>query len=540
MDRYTQSLPPAFRIGADFGNGSLVIGIAEPDGTGFRTMEFSGWSQEMPGTGTNRSVHTVPSLIHYDKDGSRIIGDEVVRAGKEDHPATVRWIRKYLLDESPARVPAGDARQVTIRDAATDFFTDVLTHAVRECPRCATVGFTIPPDVPDWYSGWLGSIADASGFLSWYLLSEPVAVIAGYGLVPRAGNSYLIIHWDETVLTASFVVFGEAPDHAAVAEIRMTGSAAEDTGCRDLDNWITQDILFRNFRKYTGAKAQQIRDAVSGRTAEIFRHLVIEDNAVTEFIDPFSATTVSVRVSRDDIDRILLEHGFPAVLERTIARARAAARARGYNEEQPDAILMTGRGCMIPAVTDFIKKQFAGIPVYCDHPLDAVARGTVLHRPRTNRPDRIKNDYALRYWDPKSQKHRFRFLVRSGARYPSAGQLARITISAAYDGQTRLGIPLYEISTSPEAHGPSLDLVFDPAGGARPVGPPEDAGNGSRPVPVNESTPTLLVADPPATKGEPRFELTFVLDREKQLCVTARDLVTGILVKKDAPVHTLT
>ena len=46
--------------------------------------------------------------------------------------------------------------------------------------------------------------------------------------------------------------------------------------------------------------------------------------------------------------------------------------------------------------------------------------------------------------------------------------------------------------------------------------------------------------DPTALKGEPRFELTFTLDREKQLRVTARDLVTGILVKKDAPVHRLT
>ena len=43
-------------------------------------------------------------------------------------------------------------------------------------------------------------------------------------------------------------------------------------------------------------------------------------------------------------------------------------------------------------------------------------------------------------------------------------------------------------------------------------------------------------AKPPALKGEPRFELTFTLDREKQLRVTARDLVTGMLVKKDAPV----
>ena len=143
-------------------------------------------------------------------------------------------------------------------------------------------------------------------------------------------------------------------------------------------------------------------------------------------------------------------------------------------------------------------------------------------------------------WDPKSREHRYRFLVRSGARYPSAGQVARITISAAYDGQTRLGIPLYEINTSPDAHAPALELVSDTAGGVRLAGPQEDAGAENRPLPANERTPTLLIADPPALKGEPRFELTFVLDREKQLRVTARDLVTGTLTKKDALVHRLT
>ena len=123
---------------------------------------------------------------------------------------------------------------------------------------------------------------------------------------------------------------------------------------------------------------------------------------------------------------------------------------------------------------------------------------------------------------------------------PSAGQVARITISAAYDGQTRLGIPLFEISNSADAQAPALELVSDPAGGIRLAIPPGDAGTGSRPLLANERTPTLLAADPPALKGEPRFELTFTLDREKQLRVTARDLVTGMLVKKDAPVHRLT
>lgn len=535
-----QYQPPAIRIGVDFGAGTLVVGIAGEDGTGFHTIAFPGWSQEMPGTGSGGPVHPIPALIHYDQDGGRLIGDEVMRAGKAGDPATVRWIRRYLLDESMARIPAGTERQITLRDAATDFLTTILSRAKQECPGCTLVCFAIPGDAPDWYAGWLGGIATASGITSWHTLAELAAVCHGYGICPRQGEVYLILSWDETTIFATFAGPGTTQDLNPAGEIRVIGSAGDDTGSRDLDNWVAQDLFSRYFRKYTGLKAQELREAVLGVTGELFRQLAGADEARAGCVDPFLGTPVSLLVSRQDIDRILGAHEFLPVLSRTIDRARATVRARESCDTNPVAVLLTGRGFAIPAVQDAIKKEFAGIPVYCDHAPDAVARGAALYQPRTHRMDRINNDYALRYWDPKSREYRFRFLVRSGARYPSAGQVARITISAAYDGQTRLGLPVYEISTAAGAQEPVIDLVFDPAGGARLAGPPPDAGTPHRPVPVNDRTPTLLVADPPGTKGEPRFELTFTLDHEKRLCVTARDLLTGTLVKKNAPVHTLT
>ena len=540
MDRYVQSTQPAVHLGVDFGTGTLVIGILGPDGSGFRTLEFPGWSQEMPGTGAGGPVHTVPVLIHYDQDGRRTIGNEVARAGDTDHPATARWIRKYLLEESPVRIPGGTDSRITFRDAATDFLTAVITRAVRDNPGCSSVVFAIPPDVPEWYAGWLGSIAHTAGISSCHTLFEPAAVIGGYGLAPEVGQMYLIMHWDETDFSVFFVISEEAPDRSSVGELRVIGSACDDTGCKAIDGWIAQDVLTRNPMKYVGVKAQRILDGITERMGELYGQLATADDAVIRVEDPYSGTTVPARVSRDDVGRILAEHGVPSMLERATRRAWSAARSRGCKEQLPVAILVTGQGFAIPAVQALTKKQFPGVPVLSSHIVDAVARGAAVHLPHANLTDRIQNDYALRYWDPESREHRYRFVVRSGVRYPSAGQVARITISASYDGQTRLGIPLYEIRTSPEAQVLALELVLDPAGGCRLAGPPEDAGAESRPVLVNERTPTLLIADPPAIKGEPRFELTFVLDREKQLRVTARDLVTGTFVKKDVPVHRLT
>ena len=194
----------------------------------------------------------------------------------------------------------------------------------------------------------------------------------------------------------------------------------------------------------------------------------------------------------------------------------------------------------LQAVQEAVRSRFPGSVVYADHLLDAVACGAAGYAAPARAADRITRSYALRYWDPALQEHHYRFLVHSGTRYPSAGQVARIVISATYDGQTWLGIPLYEIGGDNGGAAPLLELVSDAGGGVRLAGPAQDAGTGGQVLHANERSPTLLVADPPARRGEPRFECTFTIDPERNLCLSARDLVTGKLIKLNAPVHRLT
>ncbi|MDD1686628.1 hypothetical protein [Methanoregula sp.] len=533
MDRYAQDSKPATCIGIDFGTGSLVCGCALQDGD-YKTLSFPGWSQEIPDLNGSGPVHRIPVLVHYPDSGDHAIGDEVLRAGCRDHPATARWIRNYLLKESTAQISTGTGRRITFRDAAADLLGTVFARAVQECPDTGYVVFAIPDDAPSWYAVWLSSIAHTAGIESCHTIDECAAVPAGYGLTVEEGQSCILVSIDENDLAISLV------RNNGSRGLGVAGTSREDTGCRALDGWIAQEIVAKSRVRYTGTRAQKLYDAALASVGDVYYQLARGDEVSIDFTDPVTSLIISVRLTTDDITHCIAECGLPFILDQALGHARAVARTQGYPNDPPIAVLMTGRGSVIPAVQALVQQQFPGIPVRCDHPFDAIARGAATSSPRTPRADRIKNHYALQYWDPTEREHRYRFLVRSGARYPSAGQVARITISAAYDGQTRLGIPLYELRTAPEATAPDLELVSDPAGGIRLAGPPEDTNGGSRPVLMNGRTPTLLTADPPALKGEPRFELTFVLDRERRLCVTARDLMTGLLVKREAPVHQLT
>ncbi len=57
---------------------------------------------------------------------------------------------------------------------------------------------------------------------------------------------------------------------------------------------------------------------------------------------------------------------------------------------------------------------------------------------------------------------------------------------------------------------------------------------------MNENSPTFLEANPPADMGQARFEVIFNVDHNKRLIVTARDLITGMMVLNNSPVVRLT
>ena len=57
---------------------------------------------------------------------------------------------------------------------------------------------------------------------------------------------------------------------------------------------------------------------------------------------------------------------------------------------------------------------------------------------------------------------------------------------------------------------------------------------------MNEESPTFLTADPPATEGEPRFEVSFSIDANKRLLMTSRDVRSGSYTHRDFPVIKLT
>lgn len=527
------------QIGIDFGMNYTVVAASDGSSSKPYLVSLSGISEDIPVPGCIPVVTLVPSVIGYHLDGSTSIGEETVSQCKEIS-ATLRQLVYYLCEESPVRVHTGDDRQVSYQQAGRDFLSEIIDRVVGDKDKSGTkIIVTRPLDAPLRYREWIAGLNGSSGV--WNIASIDIAnaAVKGCRLPFREGKLYVLIDFRPESFDVAVVVPEPDATESSGFSSRVIGRATAGFGGVSSDLWIASEIISG---KGTYIPENRLREMQSCLIRECQRarlRLSYVNETTVEIRNPWNGTTSAHALSRIELERIYCGHNLFTTAERTISRALSAALTLGFDRNDITAVIMIGELSTVHAFQEVVRRQFPERLVECENPLGVAALGATLDA-RTLEDDRIRSDYALNYRDPASGDQRYRFLVRSGLRFPSAGEVARILISASFDGQVYLGIPLCRIQRETgNALGTGIELIGNPGGGLRLAGPALDCRSGGKPVHVNKTEPTYLVASPPARKGEARFELTFTVDKQGYLCVTARDLMTGALVKESARVHWL-
>ena len=251
---------------------------------------------------------------------------------------------------------------------------------------------------------------------------------------------------------ASVVLFDEQGEHPGLpwCHVQVTGRADGGTGGVQVDTWLADALIAQDYPYIPELQKQAIHAALVRECAIAKERLSAVESTEVTVPDPVNGTLRLHQITRSELDTVLNRHLFGDTLNRTIDRALSAALMRGYASTAIGTVVLTGGCASIPLVQELVKARFSGCTVVCDRPLWAAARGAARYASQKRNRDTVRHDYALRYWDQDSLAHGYRILVRAGTPYPSAGQVARLVISAAYDGQTHLGIPVYELARDPD------------------------------------------------------------------------------------------
>ncbi len=159
--------------------------------------------------------------------------------------------------------------------------------------------------------------------------------------------------------------------------------------------------------------------------------------------------------------------------------------------------------------------------------MGAVARGAACFAGGLEIFDFIQHEYAVRYRNPANGAYAFHTIIKRRTRYPTLEPISTLTIKAAFDQQSLLGLAIYEISSQSSFPSGYFEIMFNENGEVR-IFPTEQEENDFHLFYwMNEQTPSFLVANPPAAKGEARFSVEFEIDSNKMLLISAFDLKTA-------------
>lgn len=520
------------RLAVDFGTSNTVLALWDAEAQEPRLLHLPEYSRLQEGEGEAASC--IPSIIHYVDEQHFWIGQQVFARGLYDSPRTLRWMKRYISHRSPLRLRIGQ-REISPADAGRDFLRTVLFFALEDLHPDEEVAFSVPVEAFEHYQNWLMALAETLGIQRFRIIDEPSAAALGYGLHLHPGQVYLIFDFGGGSLDVSVVQLDRDSDIPG-RHCRVLGKAGRDLGGARIDQWLYQEILRRHNRSEDEKAVREQSTQLLVCSERLKERLSSEETVALEAVPLSDGSALSVQFSREEFEQLLEAHGLFTEIHRTIRLALNQAHERGYDEDQIQAVLLIGGSSRIPAVQRLLRQMFGRERVMLHRPLEAVALGTAAFVAGVEIFDYIQHDYAIRYVDPHKGSYDYRIIVPKGTPYPTPAPVARLTIKAAYDGQQRLGLAIFEIGDSHPQTAPGVELVFDPAGSVRLLPLSVQEQEARTRFWMNETNPTFLVADPPATQGEPRFEVEFFVDANKRLVINARDLHRQHWVLRAAPV----
>jgi molecular chaperone DnaK len=454
---------------------------------------------------------TTPSIVAFIEGGERKVGDPAKRQSITNPEKTVYSVKRFMGEKFsnvkkeakrvPYKVEAGDndtprvnidGRLYTpqeisaiilqkMKKTAEDYLGTDVTEAV----------ITVPAYFDDAQRQATKEAGEIAGLKVRRIINEPTAAALAYGLDKKGIDQKIVVFdcgggtHDVSVLELGDGVF----------EVKSTDGDTH-LGGDDFDqviiDWLAEEFMAEESidLRDDNMALQRLKDAAEKAKIEL------SSTTATEINLPYITATASgpkhlVRpLSRAKFEQLAAE-----LIERTIAPARNALKSAGYSTSEIDEVILVGGTTRIPAIQNAVQTFFGKEPSKGVNPDEVVAIGASIQGGvlAGDVKDVLLLDVTPLSLGIETMGGVMTKLIESNTTIPTKKSE---TFSTAADNQPSVEIHILQ---------------------------------GERPMAGDNKTIGRFHLDgiPPAQRGVPQIEVTFDIDSNGILNVSAKDKNTG-------------
>ncbi len=430
-----------------------------------------------------------PSVVAFTKEGELLVGEAAKRQAVLNPEGTVMRIKRKMgtgervkirgKEYTPEQVSAFILQK--IKKDAEEYLGEKVDEAV----------ITVPAYFNDDQRQATKDAGKIAGFNVRRILNEPTAAALAYGLDKKGDHKIAVYDLGGGTFDITIMEFGEG-----VFEVLATAGDTQ-LGGSDMDKALV-DYIVENFKKEHGVdlredpKAlQRLIEAAENAKIELSSTLQTEINLPYITVVNNEPKHLEIKITRSEFERLI-----EPIVEKTAGPCMQALKDAKLKPEDIDHVILVGGTTRIPLVRKRVEEIFGKQPERGVDPMECVAIGAAIQAGILSGD--IDKDIVLLDVTPLTL---------------SVETLGGIATSII-ERNTTIPTKKSKIFTTAADNQTSVEI---------------HVVQGERPMAADNKSLGRFHLDgiPPAPRGVPQIEVTFDIDADGILKVSAKDLATG-------------